>query len=323
MATVLLTNYYTRKPLDVIRQELPSGFDLIALDRAGKEEVIRHADRADYILVGGRIPIDREVIQAATRLKMIQRSGVGLDNFDLRLLQERGIPVYVNPGVNARSVAEHTLMLMLAVLRRLPEADSGIRAGQWQKHELGIECRTLRDKTVGLVGMGHIGREVARLLDPFGVTILYHDSRRLTEAEETSLKLRHCALPELMQQADILSLHCPLTAQTEGMIGREQISTMKPGSVIINTSRGRLIDEPALVEGLRSGHLRGAGLDVFAREPLSPENPLRALPQVVLTPHVAGLTIETFRSLMRAAFHNIEAYENGNAATIEDRRWRG
>lgn len=319
MPSILLTNYYRVRPLEIIRGELPDGFNLIPLVRPAKEEIVARAGGADYFLVGGRLPIDREVLDAAAGLRMIQRTGVGLDSFDLEALRQRGIPVYVNRGVNAASVAEHALMLMLAVLRRLAFADAGVKAGQWLKHDLGIECRDLRGKVVGLVGLGAIGSRVAGLLRAFEARVLYYDVVRRHEAEESQAAV-YRELKDLLAVADIISLHCPLNEKTERLIGPAEIAGMKPGAILVNTARGRLVDEPALCAALASGQLAGAGLDVFAREPTAPDNPLFKLDNVVLTPHVASLTAESFRLMMREAFRNIALFEQGRLDLIAEKK---
>ncbi len=320
MPFILPTNCYRSKPLSIIEEELPEKFDLILLHKACKKELIEKAVNADYFLAGGSLPIDREVVNAAINLKMIQRTGVGVDKFDLDVLKEKGIPVYVNRGVNSRSVAEHTIMLILSVLRRLPLLDNSVKKGSWLKHELGVECSELYNKTVGLVGLGNIGAEVAKMLQAFGARVKYFGPSCLPECEEKVLNVSFCSLPELLKEADIISLHCPLNTETEKMIGSKEIATMKSGAIIINTSRGRLIDEDALIDSLKSGYFKGAGLDVYAEEPLSKDSPLLKLDNVVLTPHVGGLPSETFRRMMRNAFQNIRLFEEGKRARLESKR---
>src|SRR5690554_3498065 len=268
MASILLTNHYTPSLLSIIEKEIPQGFNIISIENPTKEEIIKKAIDADYFLVGGRIKIDRDVIESAPGLKMIQRTGVGMDAIDLDVLKEKGIPVYVNYGVNSRSVAEHTILLMLSVLRRLPVVDSAVKAGIWKKHELGVQNGELYGKTVGLIGLGHIGTHVARMLQVFGVKTIYYKPSKLTHDEERELDVSYCPLGDLLGKSDIVSLHCPLNSKTEGMIGSDEMAVMKPGSIIINTSRGPLINEDALVKNLYAGHLKGAGLDVYATEPL-------------------------------------------------------
>lgn len=320
MPVILLTNNYSKDPLSIIENQLPGGFTLITLDKASKEELLKKAGMADYFLASGRVPIDREVVNAATRLKMIQRTGVGTDTLDLEVLREKNIPVYVNTGVNSRSVAEHTLMLILAVLRRLTLVDASVKRGNWLKQELGIQCNELGGKTVGLIGMGNIGMEVAKMLRAFGVKILYYDISKLSEDKEQELNINFCSLSELLKKVDILSLHCPLNSRTEGMIGRKEIESMKSGSIIINTSRGRLIDEDALVDLLISGHIKGAGLDVYSKEPLPNNSPLLNLDNVILTPHIGGVTHEAFHRMIREGLQNIKFFDEGQLDIIESKR---
>jgi len=320
MSSILLTNFYSTKLLSIIEKDLPEGFELIYLEEADKRELIKKAGKAHYLLVGGSLEIDQEVIDAAVNLRMIQRSGVGIDKIDLELLKERAIPLYVNKGVNARSVAEHTIMLILSTLRQLPRADMSVRSGRWLKHELGVECRELNGKIVGLVGLGSIGMEVLNMLHAFGVTVLYFKRSRLTKSEEKYLNIKYMALPELLKQVDILSLHCPLSSETTGMISHSELAIMKAGSIIVNTSRGGLIDEDALLASLQSGHLGGVGLDVFSREPISESNPLLRHDKVVVTPHIGGVTLESFSRIMASAFNNIRLFEEGKAELIENKR---
>jgi len=321
MPSVLLTNYYSPPLLSVVREALPFGFVLIPLDEPTREDILRKASNADYFLVGGRLKIDQEIIEAAPRLKMIQRTGVGLDSLDLDFFSTRGLPLYVNPGVNARSVAEHTLMLILAVIRRLAVADDTLKTGKWIKHELGIQNHELYGKTIGLIGVGSIGLHVAKMLQPFGVNIIYTKRGQLSSDDEAALSLNFRSFPDLLAESDIVSLHCPLTTETQKLIGWDELSRMKKGSIIINTSRGKLIDEEALIHYLKTGYLKGAGLDVFAQEPIQGSNELLSLINVIVTPHIGGITYESFESMMKGAFYNISQFEAGHFAAIEDKKF--
>lgn len=322
MPTILLTNQYAPELQELIRAQAPAGFEVIALEQPTHADIVACAPEADYLLVGGRIPIDATLLEAATRLRMIQRTGVGLDALDLGAIAARRIPVYVNPGVNAQSVAEHTVMLMLATLRRLPVVHRCLREGGWKKHELGIRNRDLGGRRVGLIGLGHIGRAVANLLQPFGVTLSYYKRQRLEEQEEHALGLAYLPLDDLIAWSEVVSLHCPLTPDTRNLLSRERIDRMRRGTVIINTARGGLVYERALIHALQSGHLGGAGLDVFAQEPLAPESPLRTLDNVVLSPHISAITRDSFQEMMHQAFRNVAAFEAGNLDAIEPMRLR-
>lgn len=309
--TILLTNYYPETALTTIRQELPGGFTLLSLPQPGREAVQAQIAQADYLLAGGHVALDAEMLDAAVRLKMVQRTGVGLNHVDLKALETRGIPLYVNSGVNAHSVAEHTLALMLATLRQLPLADKALKTGQWPRYTLGISNQELRGKTIGLIGLGHIGQAVARCLSGFSVHVIYNTPHRVPVDLEQELKCHYSPFDELLSTADIISLHCPFDVTKKNwLLGETEIRKMKPGVIFINTARGQLVDPQALFKALQEGHIRGAGLDVFEKEPLPTEHPLTTLDNVVLTPHIAGLSRETFRHMMRCAFQNIQDFEH-------------
>ncbi len=319
MPTILLTNHYKPEVLKVVTGLVPKGFDFISLDKVSKSELIAKAPLAEYFLASGRLPIDAEVINAAVKLKMVQRTGVGTDGLDLALLKQKNIPVYVNKGVNAVSVAEHTVMFMLAALRKLPQIDAKVKSGIWQKNEHGLKCHSLQGKTVGLIGLGNIGMEVARMLQAFQVHILYFDKQRLDQENETKLRLAFSSLDDLLRQADIISLHCALNEKTRKLIGQKEFNMMKKGAFLVNTARGQIVDEVALVEALQAGQLAGVALDVFESEPVNLDSPLLKLDNVVLSSHVGGLTLETFSSMIEQAFSNIVSFEDGGLQEIADK----
>lgn len=320
MHRILLTNYYNKKPLECVRELIPPGFELLALEQPGQEEVIRRIPEADYLLVGGRTKIDGKTLAPATRLKMIQRSGVGLDSLDLNAIRERKIPLYVNEGVNARSVAEHAVMLILATLRKITVVNAVTKSGKWLKHDIGISCHNLFQKQVGLIGLGSIGGHVAPILKGFGANVVYWKPAPMSSDEEERLGVSYLKLSELLASSDIVSLHCPSNEETLGMIGRNEIATTKQGVIIINTARGGLIDEDALLEALNNGHVAAAGLDVFHQEPLPSDHPFLRQENLVLTPHIAGITAETFESMISKAFENIYLFANGNESEIAGAR---
>lgn len=238
-----------------------------------------------------------EMMDAAPRLKLIQKIGVGVNTIDLDAAKQRGIPVCNLPGTNARAVAELTLGLMLAVLRRIPAFDAGLRTGIWTDTGLQDGLGELGGKTVGLVGFGAIPRILAPILSAMGCSVIYTARNPVAEAAAS-----YRSLDRLLREADIVSLHLPLVPETQHVIDAEALALMKAGAILINTGRGGLVDQPALVAALRSGQLSGAGLDVFEAEPLPEGDPLPRLPNVVLTPHVAWLTTGTFdRSFVVAA----------------------
>lgn len=315
MKIIQITNTYTGAVLDIVRRCAPEGFEIRTLPENTQQALADCAADADYILASGRVRLTEEILDKARRLRMVQRTGVGLDALDLSALKKRGIPLYVNRGVNAESVAEHALLLMLACLRRLPAVHRNTANGIWKKQERGIQTYELAGKTVGLIGMGNIACTLAGLLKGFGVRILYCDPFRLSEQKERELGVAFCEMDELLPQADILSLHCPLTEQTRGIMNRESFARMKDGAILVNTARGGLVDTAAAVEALRSGKLSFAGLDVHEEEPLTGGEIMR-LENVILTPHIGGITYDSFYRMMCDAMRNIEKFDKGEPEEI-------
>ncbi len=317
MKTILLTNHYSGAPLDIVKSALPADFSFSMLEEPTANCLEKMIADADYLLAGGRVRIDENALLHAAKLKMIQRSGVGLDSIDLDAVRSHGIPLYVNKGVNAQSVAEHALLLMLACLRRLTEIHGNTVAGIWKKQEQGVRTFELHGKTVGLVGMGSIARKVAGLLKPFGVRILYFDPFRPDENTERELAVEYTDLDTLLSESDVVSLHCPLTNDNHHLIDEVAISRMKRGAVLVNTARGGLVDSAALCSALKNGTLAFAALDVHETEPLPTDYPLKSLSNVILTPHVAGVTADSFRAMMTEAMRNIELFDKGRFSEIE------
>lgn len=317
MKTILITNQYTGEPLNILMQEVPKGFEVDFLPEQTEESLFQKAPVADYILAGGRLKITHTILERATRLKMIQRTGVGLDSLDLNAIKEMGIPLYVNQGVNAESVAEHALLLMLACLRNLNIIDSNTKKGIWSKQAQGVRTHELRGKTIGLIGMGNIAKTLVGLLRPFGVHILYYDLFRQAEAFERDNCMVSVTLDELFMKADIISIHCALTQETRDMVNAQRLSLMRDGAILINTARGPIVNAEDLAEALRSGKVAYAGIDVHDEEPIRNDYPLKELDNVILTPHIAGVTYESFQSMMRDAMRNIQLFDCGEQEQIE------
>lgn len=321
MKKILLTNRYTGAPLAIVKEELPAGFELEFLEKQEHSCFVRQAAEADYILAGGRMEISKDVLDHADCLRMIQRSGVGLDALDLTAIKEKGIPLYVNQGVNAQSVAEHSLMLILACLRKLTLVDSNTKNGVWKKQEQGVRTAELRGKTVGLIGMGNIAAALVGLLKPFGVRILYHNLFRTEPAFEKENNMTFVSVEDLLAGSDVVTLHCALTEQTFHLINAEAVDKMKTGAVLVNTARGEIVDINALADGLRSGKIAFAGVDAHYQEPIPDDYPLKTLDNVILTPHIAGVTGDSFRAMMHGAFSNIEKFEQGRLDEIAHCRY--
>lgn len=318
---ILHTARYTGIPWEILKSVVPNDFSVETLDELSYDCLLRQAIDADYLLVSGRLPIDEGVLSAAKHLKMIQRTGVGTEMLDVEAIKSHGIPMYVNAGVNAQSVAEHTLTLMLAALKRLPQINAQTHNGVWKKQQVGVTTHELKGKTVGLVGMGNIGRLVAAMLQPFGVKVLYTDVFRQNEKVENDLALTYCeSFETMLPQCDILSFHCPLTKENTDMLNKEILSMMKQGAIVVNTARGKLINPDDLYEALKSGQLSAAALDTHYDEPLKEGYELAGLDNVILTPHIGGLSYEAFYQMMKDAVQNIVAFEEGRLAEIESKR---
>jgi D-3-phosphoglycerate dehydrogenase len=258
--------------------------------------------------IAGLDVIDRAALAAADALKVIARYGVGVDRVDLDVARARGIIVTNTPSANAVSVAELTIGLMLALARSIPIADAATKAGQWSRFT-GV---ALEGKTIGLIGFGSIGQQTARRLQGFDCRIVIHDPA-LDPVFARSHQVEWAALEEVIAQADFLSLHLPLTPASQGMVNAGFLARMKPGAFLINTARGDLIDDDALVEALVNGRLRGAALDVFSSEPPTPHHPLLKLPNVIVTPHAGAHTDAAMNAMGWGALRDCLAVLRGEA----------
>lgn len=259
-------------------------------------------DRIVAVIAGGE-PYTRRVIEHAPALRVISRAGVGSDSVDLTAAYERGITVTITPNTNHEAVAEHTFALLLAVAREIVGRDQEVRAGQWSRRPL----LALRGRTLGLIGFGRIGQAVAERARAFRLRVIAYDAFPNTLAAQR-LGVQLVTLEQLLSDSDIISLHTPLTEATAGLINRNTIAQMKPGVIVINTARGGLIVEEDFVHALRQGHIAGAGLDVFAHEPVATSSPLLELPNVVVSPHVAGIDEDAlYLMAVRAAWNIVDA----------------
>lgn len=291
-----------REELDRLRSQ---GLDIVCCPQGPAEPFmteLKDAEALWHVLE----PVTAEMIRQAPKLRLIQKIGVGVNTIDLDAAKEAGIAVCNMPGTNSRAVAEMTLLLMLSTLRRLPQADALCRSGEWAPDGAMKESFSeVAGKTVGLVGFGSVPEILAPTLEAMGAKVIY------TARAKKDVAYRYCSMPDLLEEADIISLHIPYTAETEKLIDGKAFARMKPGAVLINTARGQLVDEAALHAALVSGQISGAGLDVFAEEPVSKDNPLLGLPNVTVSPHLAWLTRETFERSIAIASHNALASLDG------------
>lgn len=244
---------------------------------------------ADAVLVRSATRITRESLARADRLKAIGRAGVGVDTIDVEAASERGIPVLTAPAGNTISAAELTMALLLSLARKVPAADRSMKAGEWDKKSFtGIE---LYGKSLGLVGAGRIGGQVAKRARAFGMKVVVYDPF-LTGERARELDVETGALADVLANSDVISVHVPLTDETRGLIGAAELATMKRSALVLNVARGGVLDEAALLDALQQGRIAGAALDVFEKEPLPADHPLRTMPNVLLTPHLGASTTD-------------------------------
>ena len=306
MPTVLLTQRFP----DPVMEELRKRFTVVG-PLSERHALIQAIPLADALAVTLAEQVDAELLSHASRLKIVAVYAVGYNNVDLAAAGARGIVVTNTPDVLTETTADLTWGLILAVARRIPEGERLLRQGRWEgwapTHHLGTD---VYGKTLGIVGMGRIGSAVARRAAGFNMVVLYHSRRRLSPSEEKALKAVLMALPELLRRSDFVSLHAPLTPETRHLIGKAELELMRNHAFLINTARGPLVDEPALVEALSNRGIAGAGLDVYENEPrIHPE--LLKLENVVLAPHIGSATYETRVKMGMVVVENIAAALSG------------
>ncbi|MGI8563451.1 MAG: hydroxyacid dehydrogenase [Candidatus Dormibacter sp.] len=266
---------------------------------------------AEAIIVRTPSRVGADTIAAAPRLRVISTSGYGTDNIDIPAATEAGVVVVNNPGSAENSVAEHAVALVLALAKKLTWSDAAVRSGQPWDFRGGFEAIELKGRTLGVVGFGRIGREVARKLhDGFGMEVVVYDTL-LAETTLAPWARQARSVEELLPQADVVTIHCALTPQTRHLFDQRRLALMRRGALLINTARGPVVDETALAAALRSGTLGGAGIDVYESEPPAADNPLFELENVILTAHTAGLTVESARQLALSAAAQVLATLDG------------
>ena len=298
--------------VEIARSLAPPGFELVMAD-VGTPEFYEAAGEAEYYLGLAR-RMGGEFFRAAPKLRLVQLLSAGYDHVDVEAARKAGVPVSNNGGANAIAVAEHTILLILAVLKRLVQFHNDVVAGKWRVGGPNdSRIYELAGRTLGIVGLGNIGKKVARRAAAFDARVQYYDIARLTEAEEDALAVRFVLLPELLRSSDVVSLHVPLDDSTRHLLGARELAMMRPGAIVINTCRGPVIDEDALYQALAGGQIAAAGLDVFVEEPAPANNRLFSLPNVTLTPHSAGPTWENWTARFRNGFDNIQRVAAGRA----------
>ena len=305
---ILFAPRQSQEVLDIARSLTPPRFELVIAD-PGTPEFYQAAADAEYFLGLAR-QMGGEFFRSAPKLRLVQLLSAGYDRVDVEAARKARVPVANNGGANAIAVAEHTIMLMLAVLKRVVKMHNDVVAGRWRGADEG-RIHELAGRTLGIVGLGNIGKKVARRAAGFDMDVRYYDIKRLTEDEEDALGVRFVLFTELLRASDVVSLHVPLDDSTRKILGARELGMMKRTAIVINTCRGPVVDEDALHKALVDGHIAGAGLDVMVEEPPAPNHPLFALPNVTLTPHSAGPTWENWTSRFRNGFDNIQRVAAG------------
>lgn len=307
MEKIALIGPYGADVQPLLEKRLQGAMSVVTV--SGESEFDRLVD-VEYVILRV-LSMKRPTIEAMPKLKLIQRWGVGFDKVDVVAAGERGIPVAIAPGANSTPVSELALLLMLALYRNLVKLHEGMIQGRWEKEKFIDNSFMIKGKTVGLVGCGAIGQQVAKKVQAFGAEVIYYDAFRLPERTELELGLSFRSLDEVLSSADIVSLHLPLLDTTRGLIGRREICLMKPRALLINTARGEIADSVALAQALSEKRIAGAGLDVFDSEPLASDSPLRDLDNVVMTPHVGGNTADMSMDMVDICLENILAVHDG------------
>lgn len=291
---VLATDRVSKKGLAPVRDD--ERFEVHQIHDSSSDQFSTVLAKAHALVVRSATKVDASVFEAAPELKVVGRAGVGVDNIDIEAASRAGVAVYNAPGGNTIAAAELTMALMLSVVRRVTAADRSVRAGRWDRASFrGVE---LLGRTLGLIGAGRIGGEVARRCEAFGMTVMAYDPY-IDESRAQQLGIRLATADEVIEEADVISLHVPLNDETRHLIDREAFERMKKRVFVINASRGGVIVEADLADALEEGLIAGAALDVYEDEPLSPDSPLRDAPNLVLTPHLGASTKEAQVSVAR------------------------
>ncbi len=311
--------FITRQLFEDVIKKLEQYYDVEVWDKYTPppyEVLLEKAKEVDALVTLLTDKVDCNLLQQAKRLRIIAQYAVGYDNIDIECATRLGIYVTNTPGVLTESTAELTWALILATARRIVEADHFVRWGEWWRtrtgwHPLMMLGVELRGKTLGVIGLGRIGSRVAEIaVKGFGMKVIYYDVKRREDLEK-ELGIEYRDLDQLLQEADIVTIHVPLTKETYHLINEEKLRKMKKSAILINTARGKVIDTDALVKALREGWIAGAGLDVFEEEPLPPNHPLTAFKNVVLAPHIGSATYEARHAMAELVAENLIAFYEG------------
>jgi phosphoglycerate dehydrogenase-like enzyme len=311
MPRILTPSTHSEETLAIAHDLLPPGWELATAPH-GRPEFFELLKDTEYYIGAGQFKHGPEFYQAAPKLRIVQTLSAGYNTYDLEAARAVGVPICNNGGANATAVAEHAMLLMLAVCRKLIWQHEGVVSGRWRGNDFNsAKLYELEDKTLGIVGLGNIGKKVARRAKAFDMKIKYYDINRLTADQEDGLGVRFALFPELLKTSDIVTLHVPLDKSTHNLIGERELGMMKPAAILINTCRGPVVDEKALYMALRDEKILGAGLDVMVEEPPKPDHELFTLKNAIFSPHGAGPTWDNHWKRWRNAFDNFERVARG------------
>lgn len=308
---VLYLSHGNENLYGMIRAAVPPSLELVLLDSNDEAKRLAALAEVDAVIVAGS-KLTRERIAAGKKLKIVHHQGVGYhDTMDTAALAERKLPIAICPGGTEQAVSEHTIMLMLATMKRIPWMDAELRQGRYQNYSHRHDTYELGGKTVGIVGLGRIGKGLAKRLKPFGVKVLYHDILTFPAELERELDVKRTPFDELVAKSDIVTIHVPRTPATMNMFNASVFNRMKPTSFLINAARGGIVNEADLAAALEAGKVAGAGLDVLDVEPAGANHPLYKFPNVVLTPHIAAGSRDAFLAKINFVFKNLDAFFDG------------
>jgi phosphoglycerate dehydrogenase-like enzyme len=297
--------------MDLAREMCPAGYELVVAEH-GKPEFYDAARDAEFYLGFPRPGMGNEFFRSAPKLKLVQLISAGYDRLDVEAARKAKVPIANNGGANAVAVAEHTMMLILAVVKKLVWQHNNVVAGRWRVGDFAeTRLYEVAGKRLGIVGLGNIGKKVARRARGFDMDVRYFDIVRLSEDQEDALGVKFALFGEILKTSDVVSLHVPLNDVTRGMMSTREFALMQRSAVLVNTCRGPVVDEAALHHALTTGQIAGAGLDVLVEEPPAVDHPLFTLPSVTITPHTAGPTWDNWTKAFRNGYANIEAVNAG------------
>jgi glycerate dehydrogenase len=314
---IVITDGYTLNPGDLSWKGLDELGEVVYYDRTAEDQVLERCSNA-HIIITNKTPISSAVIDAAQKLQLVAVTATGYNVVDIAAAKKRKIPVCNVPAYGTHSVAQHTIALLLELTNHAGANAASVQAGEWYSSPDWCYTRQpvieLKNKILGIIGLGKIGTQVATIAIAFGMKIIYHRGKKIKGAKEVKLH-------ELFMQADFISIHCPLTADNNAFINKELIELMKPTAFLINTSRGQLIAEKELADALQKKKLAGAALDVLSTEPPSPGHPLIGLPNCIITPHNAWISVEARSRVMQTTLENIVAAIKGNPQNVVNGGW--